>query len=210
MGAERKCLFNYSYHPGLAVGGANMQKSVLVYLIIAAMTSAVVAQVNKAEKPATPKLELTVRTDQQTYRMSEKIRMETQLLNAGNEDVYIWNWDLCWNPARGLSMYLTTPDGSSVHGDFLFDCVPPPPKEGNVYDFIKLEPGRFYGVADEIKVTDVASKPGEYDVNVTYNSFASRSFIKEFLRHDPISKLPVWTMEQPTITAPRVHIVIKP
>jgi hypothetical protein len=72
-------------------------------------------------------------------------------------------------------MYLTTPDGSSVHGDFLFDCVPPPPKEGNVYDFIKLEPGRFYGVADEIKVTDVASKPGEYDINVTYNSFASRS-----------------------------------
>ena len=52
-----------------------MQKSVLVYLIIVAMTSAVVAQVNKAEKPATPKLELTVRTDQQNYRMSDKIRM---------------------------------------------------------------------------------------------------------------------------------------
>jgi hypothetical protein len=59
------------------------------------MTSAVVAQVNKAEKPATPKLELTVRTDQQNYRMSDKIRMESQLLNAGKEDVYIWDWDLC-------------------------------------------------------------------------------------------------------------------
>jgi len=174
------------------------------------MTSGVVAQVNKLEKPAGPALELTVRVDRQTYRISDTIRMEAQLLNNGNEDVYIWDWDLCWNPARGLSMYLTSTGGSPAHGDFLFDCVPPPPKEGNVYAFIKLEPGRFYGVADEIKVTDVVSKPGEYDISVTYSSFASRSFIKEFLQHDPISKLPVWTMEQPTITAPRVHIVVKP
>ena len=187
-----------------------MRKVLLVYLIIATMTSAVAAQVNKAEKPAAPVLELAVRTDQQTYRMSDKIRMETRLLNTGNEDVYIWDWDLCWNPARGLSMYLTTPDGSPVHGDFLFDCVPPPPKEGNVYAFIKLEPGRFYGIADEIKVTDVVSKPGEYEISVTYNSFISSRSIKDFLKHDPISKLPVWTMERPTITAPRVRIVVKP
>jgi hypothetical protein len=46
---------------------------------------------------------------------------------------------LCWNIARGLSMYLIAPDGSPAHGDFLFDCVPPPPKEGNVYAFIGLE-----------------------------------------------------------------------
>ena len=188
-----------------------MQKFVLVSLVIAAMTSAVVvAQVNKVEKPSAPPLELAVKTDRQAYRMSDKIRMETQLLNTGNEDVYIWDWDFCWNPARGLSMYLTTSDGSPAHGDFFFDCVPPPPKEGNVYAFIKLEPGRFYGVADEIKVTDVVSKPGEYDINVNYNSFVSRSFIKEFFKHDPISKLPLWTMEQPTITAPRVHIVVRP
>ena len=79
-----------------------------------------------------------------------------------------------------------------------------------MYAFIKLEPGRFYGVADEIKVTDVVSKPGDYNISVTCSSFISRSSIKEFLKHDPISSLPVWTMEQPTITAPRVHIVVKP
>jgi hypothetical protein len=100
--------------------------------------------------------------------------------------------------------------GRHVQGNFLFDCVPPPPKEGNVYAFIKLEPGRFYGIADEIKVTDVVSKPGEYDISVTYNSSLSRSFIKEFLKHDPISTLPVWTMEQPTVKAPKVRIVVQP
>jgi hypothetical protein len=187
-----------------------MQRFVLSCLIAAAMNSAVAAQVSKEDKPAPSALQLTVRTDKKTYRMSDKIRMETQLLNTGNEDVYIWEWDLCWNFARGLSMYFTMADGTPVQGNFLFDCVPPPPKEGNVYAFIKLEPGRFYGIADEIKLTDVVSKPGEYDISVTYNSSLSRSFIKEFLKHDPISTLPVWTMEQPTVKAPKVRIVVQP
>jgi hypothetical protein len=117
-----------------------MQRFVLSCLIAAAMSSAVAAQVNKEDKPASSALQLTVRTDKKTYRMSDKVRMETQLLNTGNEDVYIWEWDLCWNFARGLSMYFTTADGTPVQGNFLFDCVPPPPKEGNVYAFIKLEP----------------------------------------------------------------------
>ena len=186
----------------------NMQRFVLSCLIAAAMTSAAATQVNKEDKPASPALQLTVRTDEKTYRVSDKIRMEAQLLNTGNEDVYIWEWDLCWNFARGLSMYLTTVDGTPVRGDFLFDCVPPPPKESNVYSFIKLEPGRFYGIADEFKVTDVVSKPGEYDISVTYTSSLSRSFIKKFLKHDPISTLPVWTMEQPAIKAPKVRIVV--
>ncbi len=124
--------------------------------------------------------------------------------------MYIYEWDLCWNFARGLSMHWSTPDGTPVQGSFLFDCVPPPPKEGNVYAFIRLQPGRFYGIADEIKVSDVVSKPGEYNLSVTYGSSISSSFINEFLNHDPIAILPVWTMEQPIVKASRVHIMIKP
>jgi hypothetical protein len=166
-----------------------MRNFVLLYLTIAAVTSAV-GQQNKALTPDPTALRLTVRT--------------------GKEDVYIWDWDLCWNPARGLSMYVTTPDGVAVHGDLLFDCLPPPPAEGRVYAFIRLEPGRLYGIADEINVTDVVSKPGQYNIDVTYNSFISRSWINEFLSHDPIAKLPLWTMEQPTIKAHRFRIVVQP
>ena len=71
-----------------------------------AMTSALAARVNKADKPASPTLQLTVRTDQLTYRASDKVRMETQLLNTGNEDVHIWEWDLCRNFARGFRRHL--------------------------------------------------------------------------------------------------------
>ena len=187
-----------------------MHRFVLAYLIAVAMTAPVAAQVDTANKPASQALVVSVRTDQQTYRMSDRIRMETQILNTGHDDVYLWEWDLCWNFAQGLSMYLTTPDGKPVQGDFLFDCVPPPPKEGSIYAFVKLKRGRFYGIANEIKVTDVVNKPGNYDISVTYQSSISSSFIKEFLRHDPISALPVWTMEQPTIKAPKIRIVVNP
>jgi hypothetical protein len=186
-----------------------MRNFVLLYLTIAAVTSAV-GQQNKALTPDPTALRLTVRTDRHTYRMSDKIKMEAQLLNAGKEDVYIWDWDLCWNPARGLSMYVTTPDGVAVHGDLLFDCLPPPPAGDHLNAFIKLEPGRFYGIADEIKVTDVVTKPGQYNIDVTYNSFLSRRLINESLSHDPISKLPLWTMEQPTIKSHRLRIVVQP
>jgi hypothetical protein len=187
-----------------------MQKLALTLLIVAVINSCAAAQADKAGKPASAPLVLSVRTDQQTYRMSDTIRTETQLLNAGNDDVYVYEWDLCWNFARGLSMHWTTPDGTPVHGEFLFDCVPPPAKEGNVYAFIRLQPGRFYGIADQIRVRDVVSKPGEYDLRITYGSSISDGFIKEFLTHDPIAALPVWTMERPILKAPRVHIVIKP
>lgn len=186
-----------------------MRKLVLIYVALAAMAASA-GQSNKGPTSDPPVLRLVVRADRQTYRMSDKIKMEIQLLNVGNEDVYIWDWDLCWNPARGMSMYVTTPDGVAVHGNLLFDCVPPPPSEGHVYAFIKLEPGRFYGIADEINVTDVVSKPGRYNIVVTYNSFLSRSFIKKFLSNDPIANLPVWTMEQPAIKAFRLHIVVQP
>jgi hypothetical protein len=185
-----------------------MLRFVFICLMVAAMTSCLVAQSTKTSKPNAAALALAVRTDRHTYRMSDIIQMETRILNTGNEDVYIWDWDFCWNPARGLSRHVTTPDGTPVQGSFLFDCVPPPPVKGNVYAFIKLEPQQFHGVADEIKVTDIVSQPGEYDIQVTYNSFLSSSFIQKFLSRDPISNLPVWTMEQPTITAPSIRIVI--
>ncbi len=56
-----------------------MQKLVLAFLIVAALNLSA-AQANKAGKPASAPLVLSVRTDQQTYRMSGTIRMETQLL----------------------------------------------------------------------------------------------------------------------------------
>jgi hypothetical protein len=114
----------------------------LLPIAMAACQSAPVQPERAANQPGVP-LQLTVRTDRQTYRISDNLRLETQLLNTGEEDIYIWNWDLCWNFARGLSIYLIAPNGSAAHGDFLFDCVPPPPRKGDVYEFFKTGVRQF-------------------------------------------------------------------
>lgn len=181
----------------------------LLFLILA--LSAVGSGQSKKETSKTPApLQLTARTDRQTYLLREELQLEVLLLNAGDEDIYIWDSDLCWNPARGLSMYITAPDGSAVRGDFLLDCLPPPPREGVPYSFIKISPGEVHGRVDTFKITDLVDKPGEFDIRVTYNSFLSAKWIQDYFGRDPIAKLPLWTMEKPTVTAARVHVVITP
>src|SRR5215813_7841773 len=96
----------------------NLSRFVRECLVIAAISSGAAAQANKPLKATASPLDLTVRTDRQSCRMSDTIRMETHSSTPGNEDVYIWDWDSCWNPARGLSVYVKAPDGSPVHGEF--------------------------------------------------------------------------------------------
>ncbi len=161
-------------------------------------------------KQAAVPLQLSVRIDRQTYRMSDSMKMETQITNIGNDDVYLYDWNLCWNFARWLKMMVFDSKGAYVHTHFLVDCVPPPPRPGDVYQFIKLEPGRFYGIADESPIRDMVNEPGEYDLDVSYESCMPAELVSEFFSHDPISKLPLWTMEKPILKANRVHFRVVP
>jgi hypothetical protein len=181
----------------------------LFFLMIATVAVPVASQ-SKELKQAHPVLELTVSTDRSVYRMADTLNLQTQLLNSSDGDVYIWSRDMCWNPVRGFSLRITAPDGSLAHGDILLDCVPPPPRKGDVYAFLKLEPQNFHGRASTFKVSDLVNKPGEYDIEATFNSFLSETTIVEFYSSEPISKLPLWTMEKPTVTARRIHITVKP
>src|ERR1035438_4922018 len=115
-------------------------------------------------QPGPSKLQVVVRADRETYRISDTVRLETDLVNTGEQDVYVWNWDLCWNPARGLSLHFVTPDGTFAKGKVLLDCVKPPPLKGDPYQFVKLEPMRFHGRVDDFKIADLVEAPGEYDV----------------------------------------------
>ena len=155
-------------------------------------------------------LELILKADRSVYRISDTLRLDTQLRNISNEDIYIWHWDLCWNPARGLTMWIIGADGKTVQGSFLADCVPPPPRSGDPYQFVKVGPGNLYGLFGNLKLSDYVNKAGEYDIYATYNSFLSADFVREFLGDDPIGKLPLWTMERPTITSRHIHITVKP
>jgi len=132
------------------------------------------------------------------------------LVNTGKEDVYFWNWDLCWNPASGLTLRLVATDGKLATGKMLLDCMPPPPVKDDPYQFVKLAPMTTHGRVDDFKISDLVETPGEYDVEVTFRSFLSRKWVREFLSDQEIAKLPLWTMSEPVLKSKRIHLRILP
>ena len=132
-------------------------------------------------------LALTLNADRITYKMSDTLHLEIRLTNIGSEDVYLWDQDMCWNPARGLSMRVMIPDGKEVQSPILLDCLPPPPRQGDSYQFLRIAPHAFYGQVYRFKVAELVNKPGEYTIHATFSSFLSASFIAETLSHDPTS-----------------------
>lgn len=157
---------------------------------------------------AKPALRLTVRVGQQSYRMSDTLALETQLTNVGSGPVFVDEWNLCWNFARGLVLRVIDAKGADVRTDFLPDCVPPPPRPGDVYRFIKINSGRFYGLLDKFPIKEIVNRPGEYDLDISFESSISADWVSQFLANDPISKLPLWTMEKPVLRAARTHIKV--
>jgi hypothetical protein len=154
------------------------------------------------------KVELTLKAEHDIYRMSDTLQMEIRLSNSGGKDVYIWEKDMCWNPARGLSVRITTSAGKYVQSPALLDCLQPPPAAGDAYQFVKISPRTFYGHVHRFKVSNLVDKPGEYTLFATFNSFLSAHFIAETFPREPISKL--WTTDMPTITSNRIHIKVRP
>lgn len=182
-------------------------RSVVLTVAVLSLIGAASAQSNGHQKSA---LELAVRTDKTVYRMSDEMRLETRITNVSSNDIYLWDWDLCWNPARGLSLHIQAADGSEVNGAFLLDCVPPPPSKGSISQFVKLGPHAFHGHFDAFKLKDLVNKPGEYDIEVTFKSFIFSEWISKYLADDPIGKLPLWTADQDALRAPRIHVTVKP
>ena len=112
--------------------------------------------------------------------------------------------------ARGLSLHFIAPDGTLARGKVLLDCVPSPPVKDDPYQFVKLMPMTFHGRVDDFKISDFVETPGEYDVEVTFSSFLSSKWVREFLSDQAIGKLPLWTMSEPSITSTRIHLRILP
>src|SRR3569833_2236880 len=96
------------------------------------------ARCQKASQPAPSQLKVVVRADRDTYHISDTMRFETHLVNVGEGDVYVWTWDFCWKPARGLSLHLIAPDGTLAKGKVLLDCVLSPPMQGDPFLFVCL------------------------------------------------------------------------
>ena len=90
----------------------------------------------------------------------------------------------------------------------MLDCLPPPPRKGDVYQFVKIAPHAIYGFVHTFRVSELVNEPGEYNVLATFNSFLSAHLIAETFRNEPISSL--WTVDMPTVASNRIRIKVRP
>jgi hypothetical protein len=153
----------------------------------------------------TTRLQLTVRTDKQTYSIKDKMLMEVQLTNVGQDTVYVYRWDLCWGRGLALNMRVKDSQGRDVYTAILWDCIPPPPKPDEPSEFIRIEPSNFYGLRDEIKMREIVNRPGEYQLIIQFGS----SLSTEFLKDAGFPKLPYWTTPDKPLRK-SIHITVSP
>ena len=162
-----------------------------------------------AQSKAAYALKLSVDTVRSTYRIADTMMLRASLTNIGSADVYLWHWDLCWG-ASGLSMQIVDRGtGHPVQSQALLDCVPAPPRRGDVCAFSRLQPGEFMGVETRFKLSDFVNKPGDYDVRLQFRSSLNDTQLNTYLSGDPIAGKYVWTRGDGVITAPVVRIAVK-
>ncbi|HKO19385.1 MAG TPA: hypothetical protein VJU82_10920 [Acidobacteriaceae bacterium] len=131
-------------------------------------------------------------------------------MNTGDADLYVSALEGCWNPLDGLNLHLIATDGTSkpLSGSGL--CHPLPPKPGDVYQFLRLGPGTFYGQIVKFDLADVLKKPGQYQLQVTYRPFLSHAWIERFMAREPIANLPLWTAEEPVLKSETFQVTVTP
>ncbi len=157
-----------------------------------------------------PQLKLTVKAKRQVYRLGEKIEFESRLTNIGKEDVYLFD-DVCSGFADGLSLSVydsagkEVPRVSEAFSGFLPDCIPPPPKPGNMSSFLRLPPGHFYGHTISFKIQDFAKKPGEYHFVFEYHPIISANLLDE----SGFPDVSFWTSEKKPLRC-RIHVKVTP
>jgi hypothetical protein len=186
-----------------------LMKSIAVLALIAV---SLVASAQSAVPPAKPESPFLLRTSisGHVFQMKDSFTLEASLLNKSDDDVYLYTWDLCWNFAEHLRIQVLDAHGKLAQGPGLIDCIPPPPKPGDVYEFIALSPGNFYGISSQFKVSDLISKPGTYTLTVAFERSMTPNYVREYLPNDPIAKAPLWSRDEPVIEAPPIQLEIVP
>jgi hypothetical protein len=148
-----------------------------------------------------PELSVTLRSIKSSYRITEEIQLEVQLLNSGYGSFLIRR-PLGWGYGR-TDIGVFDSKGKQVITTVLADELPPPPSEE---DFLKLGPNEFFGVRVEEPTTNFVNAPGTYEFVVNYTSHVSEEWVRDHLKFP----LPFWSRGRGTVQSNRVRIVITP
>ena len=169
----------------------------VVRVLILLMCSLAAAQSADLE----PELTVTLRSMKSGYRITDEIKLEVELLNAGHRPFLIRR-QLGWGYGR-TDIGVFDSKGKQVVTTVLADELPPPPV---AEDFLKLGPHEFFGVLVQEPITNFVNVPGTYQFVVNYTSHVSDEWVRDHL------KLPMlfWSRERGTVQSQRVTVVVRP
>lgn len=174
-----------------------MNRFILAALILLTCNLAASSQATDPE----PELAVTLRSTKTSYRISDEIQLEVQLLNAGHQPFLICR-QLGWGYGR-TDIGVFDSKGRQVITTVLADELPPPPV---VEDFLKLEPHEFFGVLVQEPIRNFVNAPGTYQFVVNYTSHVSEEWARDRLK----LPLPFWSRERGTVQSKRVTIIVTP
>ena len=151
------------------------------------------------ERSREPELRVKVRPEKAVYRLGEELCLEISLMNAGSKTTYV-DGRLGWNVLSGLDLQVYDAMGNETQwSDVLYEDLLPPPTDRS--DFVRLEPGRFYGEVNCWPSEHVTLRAGEtYTIVVQY---VSPPDSKEFT-----FGLDVWPRNKGWIRSEPVQIVV--
>ncbi len=132
-------------------------------------------EVKKTEKPAEDGLSLTLKTDRETYQMSEEITATATLRNGGNEAISVDNMSTIY---ANLQLYLILPNSTELqYSGLTVDCLPQKitlkPGE-TITEHIVLMPTPYSGfinVSAGIGPYYDFSQNGEYTLHASYRFY---------------------------------------
>lgn len=172
---------------------------------IAAFQAAVAMSLEKAlQRPAlsgaAQRVTAVIRTDRDAYSLTDTVKLDFRLQNTGHERVYIDRRMFWGGLAGGLKLIIAERAGKPVPSPGLNDALMPPPKEGDSFILIPLDPGFSYGTGLDMPVRKHFRDIGRYSIQVVYQSRLPKELVLPQLRSLPalwegtaeIPSVPIW------------------
>jgi hypothetical protein len=176
-----------------------VKAAMLVFGFFLIAATLLTAQSAKNEEPM---LTATLTSDRTDYSLSDDIRLDARVTNAGKSPLTVFG-ELLWGHAGGLVLRVTDKSNKEIPAKALDDDMVVPSTLEDRNSFVVLGPGHYLGRTRVEHLSELVEKPGTYLIQVEYISPVPRDFGQgpDF-----------WSREKPPVWSNKieVHVTGKP
>ena len=111
---------------------------------------------------------------------NDTLLMKVEVMNIGNDAIYLRTDDLCLNPGAGLTLKVSDPSGRALKTSVPLTCVSVP-ASADRDSLVRLAPDAFYGLLIRIQPSRISPKPGRYLLNFALRGTLTRQQCTQIL-----------------------------